>query len=65
MANIPGPQPDIQYCPICKEKLRNIPREEMTSPGYVRADGTVSPDTHSYECTSTACGNRFEINQDQ
>ena len=26
MANIPGVQPDIKYCPACKEELRNIPR---------------------------------------
>jgi len=63
MPNVPGPQPDIQYCPICKEDLRNVPRAEMRSSGHVRADGTVSPDTHTYKCTS--CGVRFEINQDR
>ena len=61
MANIPGPQPDIQYCPVCMNQLRNIPRGEMASPGYIRADGTVSEHTHTYECGS--CNNRFEINQ--
>lgn len=63
MANIPGPQPDIKYCPICKSDLRNVPRDEMKSRAYVRADGTVSEDTHTYECLS--CGVRFEINQDR
>lgn len=61
MANLPGPQPDINYCPICKSNLKNVPREEMKSRGYVRKDGTVSADTHTYDCKS--CGNRFEINQ--
>ncbi len=61
MTNITGPQPDIKYCPICKGELRNVPRSEMQSPGYTRADGTVAPDTHTYECKS--CKNRFEINQ--
>lgn len=61
MANLPGPQPDIQYCPRCSGPLRNIPREEMHSRGYVRVDGSVSPDTHTYECND--CGVRFEINQ--
>ena len=61
MANIPGPQPDIQFCPSCRGGLRNIPRNEMRSPGHVRADGTVSEHTHTYECTE--CHSRFEINQ--
>ena len=65
MANLPGPQPDIKYCPICKAKLRNVPRHEMKSRAYVRKDGTVSPDTHTYECTSANCRVRFEINQDR
>ena len=47
MANISGHQPGISYCPVCKEPLRNIPREEMTSIGYQRADGTVSEFTHT------------------
>ena len=63
MANLPGPQPDIKFCPVCKSNLRNVPRSKMKSRGYVRKDGTVSEDTHTYECTS--CKNRFEINQDR
>jgi hypothetical protein len=61
MANIPGPQPDIQYCPVCKSALVNIPRDKMISRGYKRKDGTVSDYTHSYFCNN--CKNRFEINQ--
>ena len=63
MANIPGPQPDIKYCPICKMNMRNVRRSEMRSKGYVRKDGTVSEHTHTYECLG--CKNRFEINQDR
>jgi uncharacterized protein with PIN domain len=63
MANLPGPQPDIKYCPICKADVRNVLRSEMKSKGYVRKDGTVSEDTHTYECLD--CKNRFEINQDR
>jgi hypothetical protein len=65
MANVPGPQPGVRYCPSCKADLRNVPRNEMNSPGHVRADGTVSEDTHTYECTSSSCRTRFEINQDR
>lgn len=61
MANVSGPQPEIRYCPSCKEELRNVPRDEMISDGYTRADGTVSLHTHTYDCK--ACGRRFEINQ--
>ena len=63
MANRSGPQPDVIYCPVCKGNLRNIPREEMRSSGHERADGTVAPDTHTYQCI--ACQNSFEINQDR
>lgn len=63
MANLSGEQPDVQYCPKCKEKLRNIPRSEMRSRGYIRKDGTVAEETHTYECTVCKC--RFEINQDR
>lgn len=63
MANIPGPQPDIKYCPICKMNMRNVPRSQMRSKGYVRKDGSVSEHTHTYECLE--CKNRFEINQDR
>jgi len=63
MANLPGPQPDVQYCPTCKAAVRNVPRPEMRSRGYVRKDGTVSEHTHTYECLS--CKRRFEINQDR
>jgi len=63
MANLPGPQPDIKFCPVCKSNLKNVPRSKMKSKGYVRKDGTVSEDTHTYECN--CCKNRFEINQDR
>lgn len=63
MANLPGPQPDVQYCPPCRAAVRNVPRREMKSRGYVRKDGTVSEHTHTYECVS--CHRRFEINQDR
>jgi uncharacterized protein with PIN domain len=63
MANLPGPQHDIRFCPSCKANLRNVPRGEMKSRGYVRPDGTVSPHTHTYECES--CNRKFEINQDR
>lgn len=61
MANITGPQPDVIYCPTCRGELANIPRDDMASPGYTRADGTVAADTHTYQCAM--CGRRFEINQ--
>lgn len=63
MANVPGPQPDVKFCPACKADLKNVPRAEMTSPGYTRRDGTVAEDTHTYECL--ACRIRFEINQNR
>ena len=63
MANLPGIQPDVQYCPYCKSLLRNIPRSEMKSTGYVRRNGTVSEHTHTYECRE--CNRIFEINQDR
>jgi len=61
MANKPGPQWDIQYCPVCKATLINVPREQMASRGFKRRDGTVSEYTHTYYCGE--CKNRFEINQ--
>lgn len=63
MANVPGPQPDVQHCPRCCSPLRNVPREEMKSRGHCRRDGTISPHTHTYECKN--CKHRFEINQDR
>ncbi len=63
MANLPGRQPDIKYCPICKAGLVNVARSKMKSKAYVRRDGTVSEDTHTYDCPR--CNNRFEINQDR
>ncbi len=60
--NVPGVQPDIKYCPACKEELRNIPRSEMKSKGH-RKNGTVSEHTHTYQCK--VCDIRFEINQDR
>lgn len=61
MANLPGPQPDIKYCPVCKSEVINVPRIKMKSRGYVRKDGTVSEHTHTYYCVK--CKNTFEINQ--
>ena len=63
MANKPGPQPDVKFCPVCKSELRNIPRSEMKSRGYIKKDGKVSEYTHTYECLD--CKQRFEINQDR
>ena len=63
MANLPGPQPDIKFCPICKSDLINVPRSKMKSKGYARRDGKVSEHTHTYDCFK--CKNRFEINQDR
>jgi uncharacterized protein with PIN domain len=63
MANVSGPQHDVKYCPACKGDLKNVPRSEMTSRGYVRRDGTVSPHTHTYICLE--CGKKFETNQDR
>lgn len=63
MANRRGLQPDFKYCPACKSKLRNVPRGEMRSRGYKRANGVVARHTHTYECKSKGCENRFEINQ--
>jgi uncharacterized protein with PIN domain len=62
MANLPGPQPAIKYCPKCKGDVENVPHNKMRSNGYRRRDGTVSEHTHTYECKS--CNMRFEINQD-
>jgi uncharacterized protein with PIN domain len=62
MANVPGPQPDIRFCPVCKAEVHNIPIGEMKT-HRVRPDGSVPTHTHSYECRQ--CGNRFEINQDR
>jgi len=61
MANVTGEQLDVTYCPACKGRLANIPRDQMVSGAYTRADGTVAPETHTYECEN--CGIRFEINQ--
>lgn len=63
MANKPGPQPNIKFCPICKGELRNVPRNEMKSRPYVRRDGTIPEHTHTYKCLG--CDTKFEINQDQ
>lgn len=65
MANVAGPQPDVQYCPKCGQPLRNVPRSELRSRGHVRRDGSVSAYTHTYECLSALCGERFVINQDR
>lgn len=62
MANKPGPQPDIQFCPVCKGDLRNIPRSEMKT-SIKRKDGTIPVHTHTYQCL--ICTTRFEINQDR
>ena len=63
MPNKPGPQRKIKYCPICKSKLKNVPREQMKS-RYRRRDGTVAPHTHTYACLRFPI-HRFEINQDR
>ncbi|HXM59267.1 MAG TPA: hypothetical protein VN950_00330 [Terriglobales bacterium] len=63
MANLPGPQPDVLFCPRCKGDLRNVARGEMRSKEYERKDGAVPPHTHTYECRN--CKHRFEINQEQ
>lgn len=63
MANKTGAQPDVKFCPKCKGELRNVPRSEMKSKGYIRKDGSISESTHTYECQ--VCGTRFEINQDR
>ena len=63
MANISGLQPEILYCPKCRENLRNVPRREMKSRGHRRSDGTVAEHTHTYKCD--VCNNLFEINQDR
>jgi uncharacterized protein with PIN domain len=63
MANLPGSQSGIKFCPVCKSILMNVPRSKMKSKGYVKKDGAVSEHTHTYECTN--CKNRFEINQDR
>lgn len=63
MANLSGPQPDVKFCPSCKQELHNIPRSKMKTKGYTRRDGTVAEHTHTYECM--VCKTRFEINQDR
>lgn len=63
MANVPGKQPDVRDCPRCKGRLQSVPRSQMKSRGYRRANGTISPDTHTYDCIE--CQTRFEINQDR
>jgi len=62
MPNKPGCQLKIKHCPICKSKLKNVPRKQMKS-RYRRRDGTVALHTHTYDCLN--CGTRFEINQDR
>lgn len=64
MANVSGPQADVQFCPKCKGALRNIPRAEMKT-RFRRKVGTVAEHTHTYECTDAGCKARFEINQDR
>ncbi len=61
MANIPGKQPDIKYCPACKGELENVPRAKMRSKGHRKKDGSVSEDTHTYICLE--CKKGFEIDQ--
>jgi len=62
MANISGPQPDVKYCPACKENLRNVPRSEMKT-RVLNREGIVPPSTHTYICSQ--CGKKFEVNQDR
>lgn len=61
MQSASQPQLDVQFCPKCGQPLRNLPRSEMKSRGYVRRDGTVAPFTRTYECLSALCGERFQI----
>lgn len=63
MANRTGPQPNVKFCPSCKGELRNVPRSEMKSNGYIRKDGSASEHTHTYQCLK--CNTRFEINEDR
>jgi uncharacterized protein with PIN domain len=65
MANLPGPQPNVQFCPRCKEPLRNVPRNKMRSRAYTRRDGTQAEHTHTYECVAADCRTRFEINEER
>jgi hypothetical protein len=63
MANVTGEQSAIQYCPVCKAKVSNIPRDQMTSSGYVsKKTGRVAEETHTYMCNEDKT-HRFEINQ--
>jgi len=59
MANLSGPQTRREVLSRCKGDLSNIPRQSMKSRGYIRRDGTVSEDTHTYECSR--CGIRFGL----
>lgn len=56
MANKPGPQPDVKYYPKCKNDLVNVPRDQMTSRGYVRKMGQF------HRIPILMCVNRAEIN---
>ena len=62
MSNLPGPQPEVKWCPNCKAALVNVLRERMVS-HTTRKDGSIAPYTHTYFCPK--CGKKFEINQAQ
>ena len=49
MANIPGLQPDIKFCAICKGELYNVSRKEMKSREARKSEQEF---THTYECFS-------------
>lgn len=60
MANVSGPQPDVQSCPFCKGALENVPRNKMKTRVKNMSD-EVPRDTHTYKCLK--CGRMYEINQ--
>ena len=60
MANISGPQPDVQFCPFCKEALENVLRNKMKTTVKNMSD-EVPRYTHTYHCPK--CGRTYEINQ--
>lgn len=63
MANISGSQPNIKFCPFCTSPLNNVKRVDMISSGYEKADGSVSKETHTYDCTNDDCKKRFNIHE--
>lgn len=60
MANVSGPQPDVQFCPYCRESMLNVPRHKMKTSVKNMSD-EVPHHTHTYNCLK--CGRTYEINQ--